>query len=134
MESNLNVLFKTDTNLEKDGVWFKVGDSAEFCLRRFGGANSNKVKIAMAKYHKPHAKRFETNSISDEEANEIMAKVIVEACLIDWKGIVEVSTGEDIPCTPQNAVKLFTSLPELFNTLFKLISEYDSFKVDLGNF
>jgi hypothetical protein len=131
MQTNLDSLFKTQKSLETDGVWFKVSPETSFCLRRFGGGNAHKVKQAMAKYHKPHARLIENDALPIEEVNKIMAQVVASSCLIDWKGVVV--DEKELPCTFENAVKLFTSLPELFNALFEYISGVESFKEDLGN-
>lgn len=131
MQTNLDSIFKTKENLELDGVWFKVSQETSFCLRRFGGKNANRVKQAMAKYHKPHARLIENDALPPEETSKIMAQVIAHSCLVDWKGVVV--DGQELPCNPENAVKIFTLLPELFDTLFGYISGADSFKEDLGN-
>jgi hypothetical protein len=131
MNTNLDSLFKTDSSLESEGVWFKISNETSFCMKRFGGANAQKVKLAMAKYHKPHARLIEMDALSLDEVNKIMAQVVAHSCLVDWKGVV--IDGQDLPCNPDNAVKLFCSLPELFNTLFGYISGVESFKEDLGN-
>ena len=131
METNLDSLFKTKASLESEGVWFKVSKETSFCLKRFGGSNSHKVKVAMAKYHKPHARLIEADALSIEETNKIMAQVVASACLVDWKGVVV--DGAELPCNFENAVKLFCELPELFNALFQYISGVESFKEDLGN-
>jgi hypothetical protein len=132
MKTNLDSLFKTNSNLEKDGVWFDVSIGVSFLLRRFGGANGNKVAQSMAKYHKPYAKLIEAKKLSDEETTEIMAKVFVDSCLVDWKGVTD-EDGKEIVCNMENAVNLFKNLPELFNTLFQYCQGVESFREDLGN-
>lgn len=132
MKTNLDSLFKTDSNLEKEGIWFDVSIGISFKLKRFGGANSVKVSQSMAKYHKPFAKLIEAKKLSEEETTEIMAKVFVDCCLVDWKGVTN-EEGKEIECNFDNAVQLFKSLPELFNTLFQYCQGVDSFREDLGN-
>lgn len=131
MSSNLDELFKTDANLEKDGIWFRVNENVRFRIRRFGGKNSQKLKLAMAKFHKPKARLIELDQLSTEETDLIMAKVFCDACLISWEG-VELD-GQEVECNFENGVKLFTRLPELFNSLFKYSQDFESFKEDLGN-
>jgi hypothetical protein len=131
MKTNLDSLYKTDSSLENNGVWFTVSKDTSFCLKRFGGSNAVKVKQAMAKYHKPHARLIENDALPLEKVHEIMAQVVASSCLVDWKGVVV--DGQELPCTFDNAVKLFCELPELFNTLFNYISGVDSFKEEVGN-
>lgn len=132
MKTNLDSLFKTNSDMEKEGIWFDVSIGISFKLRRFGGSNANKVSQAMAKYHKPYAKLIDAKKLSEEETTEVMAKVFVESCLVEWKGVTDES-GEEIKCNFENAVKLFKNLPELFNTLFQYCQGVESFREDLGN-
>jgi hypothetical protein len=131
MKTNLDNLFKTDSSMEKDGIWFDIGNGVRFQLRRFGGSNAQKVKAAMTKHSKPFARLIELDQLPVEKDTEIMAKTFIEACLVSWEG-VKVDDVE-VPCTPENALKLFTSLPELFQTLLKYSQGFDSFKEELGN-
>lgn len=131
MKSNLDTLFKTDSTLEKDGIWFNIGGGVRFRIRRFGGSNSQRLKSAMAKFHKPVARLVELDKLTAEENAELMAKTFADACLVDWEN-VEID-GEKAPCTFENAVKLFTQLPELFLLLYNESQKFDSFREDLGN-
>lgn len=132
MKTNLDSLFKTNADMEKEGIWFEVSIGVSFRLRRFGGSNANKVAQSMAKYHKPYAKLIDSKKLSEEETAEIMAKVFVDCCLVEWKGVKN-EHGEDIPYTFENAVSLFKSLPELFTALFNHCQSVDSFREELGN-
>lgn len=131
MKSNLDALFKANSDFEKDGVWINIGNGVRFRIRRFGGSNSQRLKQAMAKFHKPVARLVEMDKLSPEENIELMAKTFADACLVAWEG-VEID-GSPAECTFDNAVKLFTTLPELFDILFKESQKFDSFKEELGN-
>jgi hypothetical protein len=132
MKTNLDALFKTNSSLEKDGVWFEVSIGVSFLLRRFGGSNTTRVSQSMAKFHKPFAKLIEAKKLTEEETTRIMAKVFVDSCLVDWKGVTD-GEGKDLVCNFENGVELFVSLPELYLTLFNHCQEVDSFREDLGN-
>lgn len=131
MKSNLDSLFKMNQSLETGGVWFTVSADVSFCLRRFGGGNAKKVEAAMAKYHKPHIRLLQAKALPKEKEDEILAKVFVESCFVDWTGVQ--IDGAEVPFTFENGVKLLTSLPELFEALFKYCNETESFKEELGN-
>jgi len=134
MKTNLDSLFKTNKQLEQSGVWFRISPETRFLLRRVGGDNPH-YSEAMAKYHKPHAKMIELNTLSDNMKVEILAKIFCDACLVSWEG-VEID-GQMVECNFENGVKLFKQLPDLFDTLFKEASKLDSYKEsvqDLGNF
>ena len=74
MKTNLDKLYKTNSSLEKDGVWFEISDDVAFLIRRFGGKNSEKVKLALAKYHKPYARQIEKGTLDPSKETEIMTR------------------------------------------------------------
>lgn len=131
MKSNLHSMFKTSATHETQGVWFEIAPDVSFHLRRFGGANSDVFKQAMAKYHKPYARLIQNNSLPAEKETEIMTKVFIDVSLVDWKG-VEID-GKEAEYSKENALKLFTELPELASELVTYASEVDHFREDLGN-
>lgn len=131
MKTNLDTMYKTNTSLESTGVWFEINDDTAFLLKRFGGTNAEAVKRAMATHYKPHARRIENGTLSTEKEDEIMAKVFVEACLLDWRGVV--IEDEEKECEKDLAVKFFMALPELRLDLFNYATSAESYKETLGN-
>ena len=131
MKTNLDTLFKTNLSYESEGVWFDINEQTSFRVRRFGGANSNKVKMALAKYHKPYAKQVDAGTLSIEKEKEIMIRTFVDSSMVEWKG-VEID-GVDTQYSPEAAVKLFIGIPELFQTLFSYASDISTYKDALGN-
>jgi hypothetical protein len=131
MKTNLDSLFKTSTKHEADGVWFEVSSDIGFLVRRFGGANSPKVKLAMAKLYKPYARMIENDTMPENDQKRIMIKVFVESSVIDWKGI-EID-GKAAEYSVETAVKFFESLPEVFEALMKYATDFANFKEDVGN-
>lgn len=132
MKTNLDTLFKTDTQLESNGVWFEISTGVGFLVRRFGGANSARVKLASAKLYKPYARMIENDTMPESDQRRIMIRVFVQSSVIDWKGI-EVD-GKETPFDIELAVKFFEGLPEVFDTIHKYASDYANFKEDVGNF
>ncbi len=131
METNLDSLFLTDDS-ETAGVWFLVKQDVGFLVKRLGGKNEVSVKSAMAKHYKPKARLIENDLLSPEEQREILIKMFVESCVIDWKGI-EIS-GEIKPFDKQLAVDLFKRMPDLFNTIYAYAQDLNNYKVQVGNF
>lgn len=130
MESNLDKLFKTDDGLEKNGVWFDLSSETGFLLRPYKGSNP-RVKAAMARYYKPYARQVELGTLDRAIEDEIQIKMFIDICLVDWKGVS--SAGKDIPCNPENALKIFTKLPDLFDTLWRHATDFKNYKEELGN-
>ena len=131
MKTNLDQFYKTNSSLEKNGIWIMISDETGFLVRRFGGGNSDKIKMAMAKYHKPYARQIEKGLLSSEKEQELMTRAFVESCVIDWKG-VEID-GEMTDFSVDKAVEFFTALPDLTNEVLTQSQEVDNFKEDLGN-
>lgn len=131
MASNLDKLFKNDSELETEGIWLEIAEGVAFKVRRFGGSNSMKVKSAMAKYYKPYARLIEMGSLSQEKEKEVTTKVFVETCLVDWKGI-EID-GKLTAFEKEVALKFFSELPELLDTVVAYATDSKNYRVELGN-
>lgn len=130
MKTNLDGLFKTSEDLEKNGVWFEISDTIGFLLRPFKGTNP-RVKAAVATYFKPYARQVEMGTLDQQKQIEIQIKIFVDVCLISWKG-VEID-GKPEECTKENANKFFIALPDLFDALWKHVNDFKNYKEDLGN-
>ena len=131
MKTNLDQFYKTDRTLEKEGIWIMISDDVGFLVRRFGGANADRMKQAMAKHYTPYASQVNKGTIDPQKETEIMATAFVESCLVDWKG-VEID-GEIAPFEQDVAIKFLISLPELTNELIEQAQKVENFKEELGN-
>lgn len=131
MKTNLDSIFKTNTNDEVDGIWMDINETVGFRVARFGGANDRLMKAASAKYYKPYARQADKGTLDSKKEREIMVNVFVGSCLRDWKGVE--ADGQEIPFSHEAAVKLFLALPDLFDTLHEYASDISSFREDLGN-
>lgn len=131
MQSNLDKLFKNDKNSESGGIWMEVSEEIKFLVKRFGGFNSQPVKMALAKYYKPYARQVETGTLSADKEREIQNRVFVESCMLDWKGVQ--IDGQEVPFSKEEAVKLLNSLPELADTLVNYANDPKNYREDLGN-
>ncbi len=130
MKTNLDKLFKTDANLEKNGVWFDISSDIGFLLRPIK-TSSPTTKAAFAAHFKPYARQIELGTLDQDKQNEVHIKIFIEASLVDWKG-VEID-GAFAAFTPENAMKFFKALPDLFETLWKHASDFNNYREDLGN-
>jgi len=139
MKTSLDKFYKTNQDLEKDGVDFVIQEAnpaegleeISFKLRRFHAGN-NKVKAALAAYHKPYAKQIEMGTLPTEKAREIQMKLFIDVCLVSWTGVKD-EKGADIPCNQEKALELFKRLPDLYDTLMVYASDHANYKEELGN-
>lgn len=130
MKTSLDKHFKTDSDLEKNGVWFDISEDIGFLIRPFKGTNP-RVKAAMAAHYKPLARQIELGTIDPDKEREIQVKLFTEICLVDWKGVE--MDGQSVECNKENAMALFKELPDLFDTLWKHSGDFKNYKEDVGN-
>lgn len=130
MKTNLDSKFKLDSSSIEDGVWYELAEDVGFRVRPFNSSNV-KMKQAHDKYFKPHAKTIQLGGMSQEKIDDISIRVFVDACMVDWKG-VEID-GEVKPYSPELAIELFKTLPDLLNTLLSCAEDKDNYREVLGN-
>lgn len=138
MKSNLDNLFKTDKKSQEEGIDFVIREADEekkieelsFRVRNFSATNP-RVKAAMAAYYKPHARQVELGTLPAEKEVEIQMRLFIDVCLVSWKG-VEID-DKQAECSKENALKLFKSLPDLFNALWEHAKDFNNYREDLGN-
>lgn len=133
MKTNLHKIFSTSKKHETEGIWIQVDENVAFLCKRYGGENSSTIQKAIAKYHKPFASAIERNALSVEKSKEILVKIFVDSCVLDWKNITD-DNGKDIPFTKEKCIELFLDLPELYLIVSDNAAKVENFKEDLGNF
>jgi len=127
MKTNLDGFTVTDEKLEAEGIEFEYGPVI-FTLRRFGGRNP-KLKASYAKHFKPNARAIEMKTIEESKLEDITIRAFIDSCLVKWEGL-KGEDGNEIPCTPETAYKLFKERLELFNTLFDYARDHKNFLKD----
>jgi len=104
-------LYETDPKKESGkGVKITFG-SFWFQILRAGASNPKFLAASIQ-----HTKRFEEavqqKSMTEEQANELMAEVYADSIIIDWGGVVD-RKGVPMSYTRDNVVTLLCDLPEL---------------------
>jgi len=124
MKTNLDNFVLTDPKLESDGIDFAYG-AVTFRVRRFGGKNP-KLKAAHLKYFKPNARAIDMGVLDDEIGEDITIKAFIEACLVDWEGLLD-ENQKPIPCTFDNAFQFFKARTSLFSVLMDYSKDHKNF-------
>lgn len=140
MKTNLDSLFASDENLEKDGIWFEITDKTAFLIRRMGGQNEKFAKL-YASMTKPYARRMQNGTMDPKIEERIYMDCFVDACLVDWRGMV--IDGEEATFSKDLAKKVLSQpkLKDLLATLLDYASNAKFYKEvlsdeelkDLGN-
>jgi len=121
--------FATDVSLETQGIFIDYGND-RVKIARAGGGNKKFAKLLERKT-KPFRRAIAVGAFSAERSLSILREVYAETVVLDWevnrgtetvqkwvKGIVPKDAGMTgknlLPVTPENVMKVFVNLPDLF--------------------
>lgn len=126
--------YKTDSTLEKEGIWLEYGlasngEPIRIKIARAGGQNTRYVK-ALEKATKPYKKMLQAETLDNETAENIQQKVFAETVVLDWKN-VEGDNGELMEFNVGNVLKLFSDLPDLFIDIRQAAQQLALFREDV---
>lgn len=123
--------FETDANAERDGIKIDFG-GYWFYVARLGGKNQG-YKKSLNKSLKPHRLALDNDLLSPDEVVELLVKPFVSDVLRGWgskkhgEGNLVDRNGDAIPFTPENAVLVFTGLPDMFTRVSQKASDHENF-------
>lgn len=126
---NLQKKFKTDDNLEVNGIIIKMDEELTFTIARAGGANKA-FNRKTRKATQPYRRQIASGAVDDELMAGIMKKVFCQTCLKAWTGVTD-ENGKAVPCNVENALALFTELPELYDQLQEDATNAQLFLADI---
>jgi len=132
MKTNLDKIFKTDHELESEGIWFEIEKDVAFRIKRFGGVNKNDVAKKLADYQKPYSRQIQMGTMDQGILEEMQLKVFIETSVVDWKGITV--EEKEIPFTRESCLELLKALPDLTDTLVAYSSDSSNYREQLGNY
>ena len=132
MKTNLDKYFASNEKSETEGIWIELTEGVSFKVKRFGGSNSTKIKNLQQKYLKPYARQIDKGIMDEKKERSIYTKIFIEACMVDWKGVVD-DSDNDIQYSQENAQELFSNLPDLFDFLVASSTDDSNYREDLGN-
>lgn len=114
---SLYAQFTTDKDLEKKGIVLEYGLNSKglpigIRVARAGGSNAAYAKRMEAKA-KPFRRQIQTETIDKKQLEKLVLEVFCETVILGWEN-VEDQAGNELTYSVENAVKLFTDLPDLF--------------------
>jgi hypothetical protein len=113
-------MFKTNKETEVNGIWIEYSPNSDGSIPRFKisrlSSRNRKYARILEQETKPHRRAIELGAMKDDDAENIMVKVFCKSVLLDWENIQE-EDGSSIPFTENNAFKLFSDLPDLYDDL-----------------
>ena len=122
--------FKTDKNIEKDGIVLNYGKNSkgkdiEIRIARAGGANVHYSKLLEAKT-KPYRRQIQNETLDNELTETITKEVYARAVVLGWTGVEfpvldeqgkETGAFEELAYDEKTCMRLFNDLPELWSDI-----------------
>jgi hypothetical protein len=111
---------KYDLELANEGVWVNLDDHTQVKLSMASPSN-RKYIVRLRQF----AKEF-VDAGNDETAEKIMAKVLAETVLLDWKGLTY--NGKPVTYSPEEAEYLLLTVPYFRELITKEASDIKHFQ------
>lgn len=126
--------YKTDTDLEKRGIYLDFGLNSKgapirFLIARAGGSNDAFNKAMEAKV-KPIKRQIQNETVELAQIEKLTREVYCRTVVLGWEG-VEDENDQPISFNYENAVALFTALPDLFRDIQEQAQKGVSFRAEL---
>lgn len=133
---SLRNLYETDPELERSGIEYHVG-SAVFRIARTGGANVRYNK-KLEQLCRPYRKQIQSNTLDRDTLTRLGQEAFAHTVLLNWDGVTFDDLGDEgntelAPFSPDNAMKLFANLPDLFDDLQEAANERALFRAHLDD-
>lgn len=138
-------MFQTDKSKEAEGIVLNYSDVFWIKITRAGGSNEHYKRILTEKL-KPFRRAIQTETIDEAASARLLREAVAEGIVMDWgtgvypagAGSIPGRDGALIPFNVQNAVQLFTDLPDLFNDIYEQANKVSLFRAteteaDAGN-
>ncbi len=121
-------IFRTDKALEKEGIILDYGDF-KIKVARAGGANAAFQKALTSKI-RPYKRQIDAGTIPDDVAEKLFLDVYAESVVLGWEGVTD-EHGKPLPFSKENAVKLFSDLPDLFRDVQSQAASISNFRAEV---
>lgn len=133
--------FKTDRNLEKEGIQYTPDSSTVITLARAGGTNVRFAKVLEAKT-KPYRRQIDAGTLDPKIDKLMMAEVFAETVIKSWETLIGEEDKEQlvpgieadpdakdgtyscavdknglVPFNKQNVVATLLALPDVFQDI-----------------
>lgn len=136
--SGLFKQYKTNSAKESEGVEIEFPEAQNedgtipvFVISRMGKGNKTYSK-ALEAATRPYRRQVELGTLKNEVAEGLFLGVFVDTILRGWKN-VQAEDGIELPYTKDNAIKLLTDLPDVYERLqeeAKLAANFRDFSLE----
>lgn len=122
--------FETDKDLETRGVVLNFSDGVSIRVARAGGSNDRYMR-RMEVLTKPYRRQIESKTADNKVLEKIVLEVFCETVILGWDG-VEDRNGNVLAFNKENAMMLFTDLPDLFAEVKSQATDEALFRLSLN--
>ena len=131
---NLYNAFATDQNAEINGVVLDYGTNSngqpiQIRIARAGGSNQKFAKVLEQKL-RPYKRMIANDTMEPKLAEKLLIEAFSEAVVLSWSGVQD-RNGNDLAFSKENAIKLFTDLPDLFADVQQQSQKAALFRADI---
>jgi len=108
LKTNIHAIFATDTHLEEDGAWVEVNDfyGLKIKIRRLRSDAVVKQFEKIIRETYGDGKLRKPDDLTSAQSDEVLRRQLAEAVLIDWTGLRDAETGDDIPYSKETSYQL----------------------------
>ena len=110
------------------GFEIDLAEGISITVLRAGGANK-KFARTFTRIVGPFQRRIQNKTLDDRTADRLHYEVFAESIVIDWKGIRVQGHDEDMPCTKEYVVDLFTCQPDIFDIVRDVSGDMANFRL-----
>jgi hypothetical protein len=125
--------FETNQAAEVEGKFVEYGANDDGSIPAFKLARMSKVNKrytkALERATRPHRRAIEMETMNNELAERLFREVFVDTVLLDWRNVQD-REGKKLAFNRENALKLLTDLPELYDDLQEKAKKASLFRDD----
>lgn len=132
LRTSLHTIFATDKHKEEDGAWITVNDlrGLKIKVRRLKSDASQKAyERIVREMFGEGSLRTPTKMTTDDSIN-VFKRQLAEGVLVDWDGLQDEETGEEIPYSLELATELM-ELDDFRDFVAQAAGERDTFREEL---
>lgn len=128
-KTNLHAIFSTDSHLEEDGAWVEVNDfyGLKIKIRRLRSDAVLKAFEKIVRETYGEGKLRKPDDLNGEQSDEILRRQLSEAVLIDWTGLRDAETGDDIPYSKEMSYQLM-GIKDFKEFVYQAANERSTFR------
>ena len=122
-------LFKTNSNLEINGIWIEYGKETRIKIARAGGQNKQYLAAA-TKMNTEYKHQIANDLLEEELAEKLLMDVFVDTVILDWEGVTDEQENL-LEFTPDNVRQVMNDLPDLFQDLRRMAGTLSLFREEI---